>query len=740
MEVLRGRRLFGILFVFMTSFCLRAVLPFYFCLAFAVMLIASFAVYAVVMKRRRMLSAYRVLYMILALLALAFGILHAQRYLSAVPEDFYSEESREYCGTVKSEEGSAGYYSIYLINIDHGGKEILCLCEADYGADFEAGDKVVIFGTAAEESDIYYKSRGVCARINFTESHISSFGEEKTGFFARKQKYFSSLFDGRLEGDALSLAKAMLLGERDTVSGEIRLDFRRIGFSHVLAVSGLHISVLTFAFMLLLAPLPMSKRMKNLLLIPVVCAFALITGASASVIRSCIMFICLAASGALLSDDDAPTSLVLAVSLLFIFSPSSVFDIGLWLSFSATLGIVLFAPVSSPVKIKNTRETYSRLRNFGVKALNYVISLLINSLVVTAFTLPVIFICYGNFSLMTPVSSLVLIPIVQILLPLFLFVLIFGGIPLLGAVLAFLASALSGLLLDIASFLADIEGIYVSLRYPFGKYFILALLALIFVFLFGRRVKFRRAAALFAALAIAFAACVGIYEHAYYDKAQTVVLNAARNDGIVMKYGGRTVALDISGGSYSFMRSMADEIYELNAEKIDLLVYSHLHRYHAGTLGKICSVIKLGAVAVPMPQTEAEEEYLAELSQEATAHGIDIFVYGMDAYADMGDMRIYFPEYLRIKRSVHRIPYFSVEIGGEKKLFYAGAGLSELPDFYALAEDAAYPVFGSHGAKYKEKTEVPHGSLILGVAAEYAEGEELHFISDEKYKIIISDK
>ena len=392
MEVLRGRRLFGILFVFTAAFCLRAVLPLYFCLAFAAATAISFVVYAAVMKRLGRLGTYRVLYIVFALLALALGIFHGQRYISAVPESFFSGETREYIGTVKSVEGSAGYYSVYTISINESGREILCLCEADYDADFEAGDSVRFCGIASEEREIYYKSKEIRARINFTESSILDFGEAKEGFFGRAQGKFSSLLADRLEGDTLSLAKAMLLGERSDISGEIKLDFRRIGFSHVLAVSGLHISVLTFAFMLLLAPLPISKRIKMLLLIPAVCAFAMVTGASASVVRSCIMFICLALSGAFFADSDTPTSLMLALSLIFVLSPSSVYDIGLWLSFSATLGITLFSPVLSPIKLHNTRRTYSRVRNFLVSALNYIISLVLTSLVVTAFTMPVIFI------------------------------------------------------------------------------------------------------------------------------------------------------------------------------------------------------------------------------------------------------------------------------------------------------------------------------------------------------------
>lgn len=737
MEVLRGRRLLGILFVFTAAFCLCVLLPFYFCLAFAAAIALSFAIYYVVMKKRGKLGTYRLLYIILSLAALLLGIFHGKNYSRAAFESLFTEEAREYIGIVESVEGEADYYSVYTISIDENGRGLLCLCNADYGADFEVGDKVSVFGRATPDVDIYYRSKDVVASICFTESRIIDFGETSPDIFERIQSLFSSLFEKNLEGDALSLANAMLLGDRDGISGGIKLDFRRIGFSHVLAVSGLHISVLVFALMLILSPIQISKRIKMLLLIPVICAFAMITGASASVVRSCIMFICLALSSAFFADSDAPTSLMLAISMIFVFSPSSVYDIGLWLSFSATLGIVIFAPVLSPIRISNTRRTYSRAKNMLAAVLNYIISLVLTAVVATAFTLPVVFICYGGFSLVTPLASLFLIPIVQILLPIFLLLLVFSGIPMLCTALASVATALVELMLGLAGALAELDGIYISLKYPFAKYFIMALLVLIFVFIFGKRVNFRRAIVLFAAIAVAFGVGVAAYENSLYDKAQTVVLNNEKNDGVVIRYGGRTVAVDVSGGSYSFARSMSDEVYALNGEKIDLLIYSHLHRYHATALDKLCSSIKIASVAVPLPQTEAEREYLHELSEKAASHNIEVFVYGADAYADIGDMRIMLPEYLRIKRSTHRIPYFAVDISGERKLFYIGAGLSELPKFYAESNDAQYRIYGSHGAKYKTDIIAAQGSLILGCAAEYIDGEGCIYVSDGRHSAVI---
>ncbi len=736
MEVLRGRRLFGILFVFTVSFCLCAVLPFYFYAIFAAVTAISFAVYCVVMKKRGIFSKYRIVYAALAVLMLAAGFFHAVHFKNAVPASFFSGEM-EFSGKITEAESNTGYYGLYMADIEYDGKRIKALCESDFGADFEVGDSFVIKGNAVPLTEIYYKSKGARALISFSEMKITAFGEEKESFPVTLEKYFSSLLGKRLSGNALSLSRAMLLGEKNAVDGNIKLNFRRIGFSHVLAVSGLHITVLVFAFLLLLLPLPLSKRIKNLLIIPAVCIFIAVTGASASSVRAGIMFCIFALCNAFFADNDALTALMAALAGILIVSPSSVYDIGLWLSFSATLGIVVFSPALSPFRTKNTRKNYSVAKNVAVRVGNYIISLVLTSVVATAFTLPVVFVCYGNFSLLTPVASLVLIPAVQILLPLFLFVLIFGAVPIIAPALSFMCSALSDFIINFSDTLSSADGIYVSLRYPFGRYFILALLVLIFAFLFGKHIKFRRAAAAFAALAVSFFACVFVYEYGFYDTARAALINSAKNDAFIMKYGGRTVAIDISGGSYSFARSVAEEIYDMQSEKADILVYTHLHRYHAGTLEKLASVIKIKAIAFPAAQTEEEKEYADMISAQAERLGIDFYEYKSGAYIETGDIRINLPEYLRMERSLHRIPYFTIDAGDDRLFCYAGAGISELPLVEELTLGCHAVAYGSHGAVYKENV-LPRGvSFALGYACDYAQGNFTYTVNNGKMKIII---
>lgn len=736
MEVLRGRRLFGILFVFTVSFCLCAVLPLYFYAVFAAAVLIILAIYAAAMKKRGIFGKYRIICTVLSVLMLAAGFLYGAKYKNAVPESLFAGEY-EFRGKIVEVESNTEYHGLYIADIEYGKKTLRVLCESDFGGDFEAGDAFTLCGTASDISEIYYKSKGARALITVSKMEITDFSDGSIPLSQTLEKFFSDILGKRLSGNALALSRAMLLGEKNAVPGAVKLNFRRIGFSHVLAVSGLHITVLIFAFMLLLSPVPISKRIKNLLLIPAVCLFIAVTGAGASALRAGIMFCIFAVGNAAFADNDAPTSLMAALSGILLFSPSSVYDIGLWLSFSATLGIVIFSPVLSPFRAKNTRKNHSFLKNIAVRAGNYIYSLVLTSLVATAFTLPVIFICYGNFSLLTPIASLVLIPAVQILLPLFLFVLIFCAVPFVAPVLSFLCSLISDFIISFSKMLSSADGIYVSLRYPFGKYFIFALLVLIFAFLFGKRIKYRHAAAAFAVLAVAFGTCVFAYDSHYYGTARTVVMNSAKNDAFIMKYGGRTVAIDISGGSYSFARDMAEEIYDMQSERADILVYTHLHRHHAATLEKLASVIKIKVVVFPQAKTEAEAEYSAAIAEKAAMLGIDFYEYKNGAYIEAGDIRIDLPEYLRIPRSVHRLPYFTVSAENEKLLSYAGAGIFELPAAEKLLCGYNITVYGSHGAAYKENI-VPHGvSAALGYAADHADGDITYKISDGKIKMII---
>ena len=228
---------------------------------------------------------------------------------------------------------------------------------------------------------------------------------------------------------------AVLLGNNDFIDAQTRQDFANAGVAHLLALSGLHIGILTFIFWWLLFPLDFCglKKLRLCLTLLALCAYALFTGLSTSVIRSTIMFAFVFV--ALISDrkPNALNSLAFAALLILTFSPSSLYSAGFQLSFITVLSLVLFSVVCTT--------------HFKVQFLNQVASLLLTSLVAMVSTLALTGYYFHSVSMIGVLTNMLILPI----FPVF----IFAGV-------AFIFLLAVGVHLQFAVWLIAMLGKYIS--------------------------------------------------------------------------------------------------------------------------------------------------------------------------------------------------------------------------------------------------------------------------------------
>jgi competence protein ComEC len=142
-----------------------------------------------------------------------------------------------------------------------------------------------------------------------------------------------------------SLSAALIFGDRSMIDSELLGDYQKTGIVHLLAISGLHVSLLIGTIFYLGIRIGFTRQFMGNFLLVILPVYGLLTGASPSVIRACLMiFLVLIAAKwksklKLLSID--------AISLAFIvylfWNPFIIFDIGFQLSFSVSLAIILSA-------------------------------------------------------------------------------------------------------------------------------------------------------------------------------------------------------------------------------------------------------------------------------------------------------------------------------------------------------------------------------------------------------------
>lgn len=153
-----------------------------------------------------------------------------------------------------------------------------------------------------------------------------------------------------LTTDTANLCTGLLLGEKEELSEDIQEDFRNSNLSHMLAISGAHVSYILLGITTIVQKLKFHKRWSKIFLITFLIFFMALVGFTPSVTRACIMAILQLLASILFKKSDTYQNLAISSFIIFFVNPYALLDIGFQLSFVGTIGIVIF----SKILIKNT--------------------------------------------------------------------------------------------------------------------------------------------------------------------------------------------------------------------------------------------------------------------------------------------------------------------------------------------------------------------------------------------------
>lgn len=166
------------------------------------------------------------------------------------------------------------------------------------------------------------------------------------------------LIDQHMKGTRESgLAKALLIGYKQDLDKELEQSYADTGVVHVIAISGLHLGLIYTLLKTLLNTLSFLRKRKWLMAAAVIMAlwtFSLLSGASASVMRSAVMFTCIIAGESLQKRISLFNSLAASAFLLLVYNPFWLWDIGFQLSYTAIISIAVFTkPLYDLVFVEN---------------------------------------------------------------------------------------------------------------------------------------------------------------------------------------------------------------------------------------------------------------------------------------------------------------------------------------------------------------------------------------------------
>ena len=257
------------------------------------------------------------------------------------------------------------------------------------------------------------------------------------------------------------LAAGILIGLRDRVDRDLAAAFTAAGVSHVVAISGWNIAIVAAAVAAMTGRL--GRRRRSVVTIIAIVTYVAFAGASASVVRAALM-----AGVVLLARESgragrATAALGWAVTLLLLADPKLIGDAGFQLSSLATAGLIAWAtPLTGWIETVGR----GRLPRWLAESLGV-------SLAAQAATLPIILVSFGRLALLSPLVNLLIVPLVAPAMAVGLLalaagcVVVAGGPPVLGAVLAAPGWVILRLLVAIVEAAAALPFATVTLEPPF---------------------------------------------------------------------------------------------------------------------------------------------------------------------------------------------------------------------------------------------------------------------------------
>ncbi|MCI6824422.1 MAG: ComEC family competence protein [Ruminococcus bromii] len=277
--------------------------------------------------------------------------------------------------------------------------------------DISEFDRITATVTLQANDTSYLLSKGIYFSAYEDSFEISSTGEKQFslyGYAVNARKALNNSLDSLMSESPSSLCKAVLLGEKQALSYDVKDIFSKTGTSFLIVVSGMHLAIAVGLILFLIKKITNNQIVHCVAVLLIVTAYSAVTGFTPSIVRSGIMVGLTYLAPVFFSQSDSLNSLGIAAILLTAFNPYSVGDIGMLLSFSATLGIILWAK-RIYVYIITKFKLKQRILKTSVKAIAV-------SLSATLWVIPITVIAFGTISPLTVFIAFICEPLVSLIL------------------------------------------------------------------------------------------------------------------------------------------------------------------------------------------------------------------------------------------------------------------------------------------------------------------------------------
>lgn len=629
----------------------------------------------------------------------------------------------------RSQNNFSSRYVIEVENVDNENDTHKALLVCNYAAALQYGDRISVNATASTPSsdDGRYNEKTSLHSDNIFVIYTSATVDTLDIIEYTSNDYFSfisvndrlsSILTRRIDGEEGNLSSALLLGNKQLLSDTTQRDFRRAGASHILALSGLHMSIIMGLAMFIMKRLTRKRWLIAIILSVFALCYLGITGFSLSATRAVIMLLVVYLSMLISGVPDSLTSLSIAGTVILLISPGAVADAGFWMSFSATLGILVYMLPVNDYFNECIYKYDSKLKRTLLKILYSVITAFVTGLAAIIPLISVTCIFNKEMSYASILSSAVLSIPTTLIIFLSLILIPLQSIPFISSFIVSIIKLSANFMFDYCARVSEIEDIVVSLNYPFAVTMAVVLVAALFYsFIVKRRNPFSSLIP-FVACILVFVCVIGVYEYQNQDKLKVSYINPSSNSDMLVLSNERDVVIcDISNGSMSSYYMALDEIYESRATEINVIMLTRYTNQHISTLLDVFEKNRVRELWVPVPENDDDYSKLERIYSFAVDNGVEVYTYnsGESLYVFEHTAIEHINDY--IDRSVVPISLITVFTGSEQ-LTYASPAFNE-SDIVEEAEfyfsKSKHIIFGNRGPKTKTEYTVENSGRVRTV-------------------------
>ena len=480
-----------------------------------------------------------------------------------------------------------------------------------------------------EKEPTYHQGRGIFLIAGQKSDVTITVGEPRLWDYpAIWRQKITLLIERVFPADTGGFAKALLLGDATDFTYKQDRDFQVSGLRHVVAVSGLHVSIL---FSLIYMFFGRQRVLNAVFGIPLLIAFSAIAGFTPSIVRACLMQILILLSMLVEKEYDPPTALAFAVLVILGINPIAITSVSLQLSVGCMIGIFAFSePLRQYLLSFGKLKENSKGKSARAKLIRWFTGSVSVTLSAMTVTTPLCAIYFGMVSLVSILANLLTLWVISFAFYGIMLSCLLSTIWLpVGKAIAWLTAwpiryvlGISGLLADLPLSALYTDSIYIVL------WLILSYIILAVFFLLKKKYPIITVSCIIILLAL----CISLsWLEPRLDDTRVCVIDVGQGQSILLQHGSQHYLVDC-GGEYAGITAdaVANFLLSQGIFKMDGIILTHYDADHAGSVLNLLTSVDADRIYMPDVadsngiRESIEQAYSDKVQLIKNVHSLDI--------------------------------------------------------------------------------------------------------------------